>query len=567
MNIRVALLCSTIATVALACASALPPSSDDSLATGRATTTLEDAATSLPPATTCTLFAINDFHGHLSAPLGRLGLATIDGREVPVGNAAYLASHVMTGSRETDFFVSAGDLFGASPLVSSLYRDEPTIEVMNAMGLRFDTLGNHEFDRGVPALLRLAYGDSTFPGAKFPFLGANVTLRGEVRAFAPSYVVECGPSVNRVRIAFIGMPLRGTPGVTTLGKELPVDFGDEADAVNREVERLAKSDITLFAVSVHDGGIPNGTDPNECGIDPGYFRTMVDRFDARVKVVLSGHTHKGYVCRFGDRLVTSAEPYGRMFTRVSLTFDGTGTFREGTAKNLYVTHDLAPNAEVQSIVTRYEERAQPERDRVVGHARESLSDKTNDAGESALGLLIADAQLEATRGLNAGRAQIAFMNPGGVRSDIVPGPKRAVTYEQVHAVQPFGNRLVTMTLSGAQILELLEAQFQERKLRLLFPSRGFDYVYDASKEKRTRILSARFEGKPLELKKTYRVTVNGFLAQGGDAFPVLEKGTARVSGAPDIDALLLYMKAHDPTLVPTGGRIKSVTPVVKRAPK
>jgi len=545
-----------ILAAANACASNPTTATLDPTRTQKGPASDAGAAGSAP--TKCTLVAISDLHGHLTPPVGRLGSATIDGRDVPVGGVAYLATHVANGPRESTFFVSSGDLFGASPLISSLYRDEPTVEVMNAMGLRFNALGNHEFDRGVAALQRLAFGDSTFPGAKFPFLGANVTLRGENRAFAPSYFVECGAPANRVRIAFIGLPLRGTPGVTTLGKELPVDFGDEAEAVNREVERLAKSDVTLFAVALHDGGIPSGTDPNECGIDSGYFRSMIDRFDPRVKLVLSGHTHKGYICRFGDRLVTSTEPYGRMYTRVTATFDGTGLYRDLTAKNFYVTQDVAPNPEVQAIVTQYEERAKPEREKVVGHLREALTDKTNDTGESPLGLLIADAQLEATRGPKAGRADVAFMNPGGVRSDLTPGAKGVVTFEQAHAVQPFGNRVVTMTLTGAQIFELLEAQFQERKFRLLFPSHGFEYVYDASKSKGRRIVSAKLDGRALDPKKTVRVTVNSFLAQGGDAFSVLEKGTDRVSGVNDLLALTAYLKKHDPAVPPTPGRIKSV---------
>ncbi len=544
------------ATLALACGDdkspAVPHAHDGDAGASARANAEAGTARSAHLSTTCTLVAVNDFHGHLAAQQGRLGWANIDGKDVPVGGAEYLAAHVASYDPATSFFVSSGDLFGASPLVSSLYEDVPTVEAMNAMHLAFDALGNHEFDRGVPALERIA------KVAQFPLLGANVTLRDGSKPFAPSTMLTCprgAGAANPVRIGVVGLPLRDTPMVTTLGKELPVDFGDEADATNREVDKLVAAGANVVVLSIHDGGVPNPEEPNGCNVESGYFRKVIDRLDPRVRIVLSAHTHKGYVCRWGDRLVTSAQPFGRMYTRIALTFDAAGAYRGADAKNMYVTHDITPDSGVKDLVARYEQRAQPERQKVVGHSPVTLSDRVNSNGESPLGLLIADAQLAATRDAKQGAARVAFMNPGGVRSDMVPGAANALVFEQAHATQPFHNRLVTMTLTGAQILELLEAQFQERKLRILFPSRGFTYVYDARKSAGARVSNVLLDSKPLDPKAKVRVTVNGFLAQGGDSFDVLAKGTDRVSGPDDIDALVNYLKAHDPVVVPSLGRV------------
>jgi 5'-nucleotidase len=160
------------------------------------------------------------------------------------------------------------------------------------------------------------------------------------------------------------------------------------------------------------------------------------------------------------------------------------------------------------------------------------------------------------------------MNPGGVRADLAPGPGGVVTFEQLHAVQPFRNAVVTMTLTGAQIVALLEAQFQMPRRRMLQPSAGLTYTYDPAAPSGARVYEVRLEGRGLAPKARVRVTVNGFLAQGGDGFSVFEQGTEVEEGPLDLDALVAYFAAHNPVRAPAMGRMRRVahTPPERRTP-
>jgi 5'-nucleotidase len=270
-----------------------------------------------------------------------------------------------------------------------------------------------------------------------------------------------------------------------------------------------------------------------------------------VAVVVSGHTHRAYNCRIDDRLVTSGDKYGTIVTQIDLTLDRhSGRITSAAAENVIVRTDRFPKNSVQTaLIADYEKLAVPLARRVVGTLGASLSRDANTAGESPLGQVIADAQLAATR--SAG-AQIALMNPGGIRAALGRSEDGQVRYEDLFAVQPFYNNLVTLTLSGTQLLQLLEQQWQNQPNgRMLQLSQGFSYTWDASRPVGQRVLpeSLRLDGRPITAASTVRVTVNGFLASGGDSFVLLKQGRDASTGMMDVDALELYVK-NNPGLKP-----------------
>lgn len=503
------------------------------------------------------LLAFNDFHGNLRPP-GRGWYE--DGEELPAGGADYFAAHVAKYRAENPntVVVSAGDLVGASPLLSALFHDEPTIEAMNAIGLDFNGVGNHEFDEGPEELVRLAKGgchpkdgcqDGTpYEGAKFGFLAANVH-RADSTLFPPYAIRE----FEGVKIAFIGMTLEGTPNVVPPVIE-GLDFSDEADTANALAEKLAKEGVHAVVVIVHEGGFAKGG-YNGCRDASGPIVDVVKRMSAAIDVVVSGHTHQAYNCVIDRKRVTSAGSFGRLLTKIDLTIDGAdGNIVRADAKNVIITHDVDADEAIGKLVDRYEKLAAPLADEVVGHITEPLTKRENPAGESALGTVIADAQLAATRAADKGGAQLAIMNAGGVRTDLEKAGE--VTFGQIFAVQPFGNTLVTMSLTGEQLDQVLEDQWGGDRARMLNLSSSVEYSWSRSAPvgEKVDIASIRVDGKPVEAGGTYRVTVNNYLADRG----LLSKGTDRTPGVLDLDALVAYLAANDPLAPPTLFRIRSV---------
>jgi len=511
------------------------------------------------------LLAINDFHGNLESG----GSVTIGDRRVPAGGAAYLATHVDRLRAEvprSTLFVSTGDLVGASPLVSSLFDDEPTIEAMNLMGLDMNVVGNHEFDEGLAHLLRLVDGGcppdeadaclaGEFFGADFPFLAANVTYDDTGETILPPYVIR---NVGGERIAFVGTVLEDTPGVVSASAIEGLDFGDEADAMNALVPKLRRLGAETIVALVHQGGVPGARGGiDDCGNLEGPIVDVVERTDEEVDVFLTGHTHQAYNCVVDGRRVVSGLSFGRLVSDVSLTVDRrTGETLRVRADNRIVTRDVEPDPDVQALVARYQEASAPIANREVGNASAPITRAFDDSRENALGNLIADAQLAATT--DAG-AQVAFMNPGGVRADLDAGP---ITYGEIFSVQPFGNVLTTLTLTGAQVEQLLEQQFSGANAppnspRVLLPSAGFSYTWDLDAPPGEKVdpASITLGGQPVDPAASYRVTVNSFLADGGDGFSVLPQGTDRVGGELDLDAFVAYLAANDPVAPPAQDRI------------
>ena len=516
------------------------------------------------------VLAINDFHGHLLPPSGGIRIQDPADRSktisVPAGGAEHLATAVrqLKAKNPNHIFVAAGDLIGATPLLSALFKDEPTVESLSLMGLEASAVGNHEFDKGAAELLRLQQGGCSadgcqgpqpFAGAKFRYLAASTVDTKTGKTLLPAYHVK---RFQGIPVAFIGLTLKDTPTIVVPSGVEGLRFRDEAETVNELVPQLRRQGIEAIVLLIHEGGVPTG-DYNECPGISGPIVDIVGRLDKAVDVVISGHTHRAYNCRIDGRLVTSGDKYGTLVTEIDLVLDPkTGDVTSARADNQIVRTDtFARDPRQTALIAAYQQLARPLAQRVVGRLGAALPRDANPAGESPLGQVIADAQLAATR--DAG-AQVALMNPGGIRAPLPLPADGLLRYETLFAVQPFYNNLVTMTLTGAQLVQLLEQQWLGQPTaagRVMQVSRGFGYAWDASRPPGQRIVpgSVRLDGQPVVPDARVRVTVNSFMASGGDNFTVLRQGTERRTGPMDIDAFEAYVKARPPLVPGTLDRI------------
>ncbi|UZR30893.1 bifunctional metallophosphatase/5'-nucleotidase [Methylococcus mesophilus] len=527
------------------------------------------------------VIAINDFHGNLRPP----GNLVLNNTTVAAGGVAHLAGYIrkLRAANPDHVLVSAGDLIGASPLVSANFQDEPTIEAMNLLGLDFNAVGNHEFDEGRDELLRMQRGGchpeleradrscreqelspmirskvgQTFKGAEFRFLAANVFDRKSGGTLFPAYGIK---QFHGRKIGFIGLTLKATPNLVKPSGVKDLEFRDEAETVNALVPVLRSQGIEAIIVLIHEGGHPGGG-PDGCSGISGPILDIVHRLDPEVDLVVSGHTHETYACRLPNAagepvLVTSAHDYGRLVSDIDLVLDAnTGEVTSAAARNLVVSRDVQPEPLLARLVEDYGRLSRPIEERIVGRITATFSRTPNDAGESTLGDLIADAQLEATRSRKHGAAAIAFMNSGGMRADFsyAPARKGRVSYREAFDVQPFGGTLVTMTLTGAQIEQLLEQQFPgcpngQPANRILQVSAGFEYAWNAGGKACDKVdpASIRLGGKPVAAGTTYRIATNNFLADGGDGFTLFTEGTKRMAAVPELSALERYFVRHSP---------------------
>lgn len=518
------------------------------------------------------MLAINDFHGYLRPPPGGITIADPEDKTKKITVAAGGAEHMATlvrelrDGRKNTIFVAAGDLIGASPFLSAMFHDEPTVEALSMMGLNISSVGNHEFDEGKDELLRMqnggchpvdkCQGPHAFAGAKFRYLAASTFEKTTGKTVFPAYDIR---EFDGIPVAFIGLTLKGTPGLVSPVGIASLEFRDEAETVNALIPELKARGVEAIVVLIHEGGLPTG-DYNECPGISGPIVDIVKKFDKAVDVVVTGHTHRAYVCEIDGRLVTSGDKYGTLVTAIDLKLDPvTRDIVSAKADNNIVrTATLAKDPEQTALLEAYDRVAAPIANRPAGSVTATLSRVPNAAGESPLGNIIADAQLAATRAADKGGAVIAFTNPGGVRTDITRKEDGAVTYADLFASQPFRNQLVTLTLTGKQIKDMLEQQWLDPKRpRILQVSRGFSYAWDSSKPDGERVLTERMSlnGQQLDLAASYRVTVNNFLFVGGDGFTVLTQGTAPLIGVYDTDALHAYFQANSPVGPTTVDRI------------
>ncbi len=518
------------------------------------------------------ILAINDFHGNLRPPAGGISIADPGDKTRKITVAAGGAEHMATlvkqlrqGAKNT-IFVAAGDLIGASPFLSAMFHDEPTIESLSMMGLEVASVGNHEFDEGKDELLRMqnggchpvdkCQGPHPFAGAKFRYLAASTIEKKSGKTVFPPYEIR---EFEGIPVAFIGLTLKGTLDIVSPVSVTGLEFRDEADTVNALVPELKARGVEAIVVLIHEGGFPTG-DYNECPGISGPIVDIVKKFDKAVDVVISGHTHRAYVCEIDGRLVTSGDKYGTIVTTIDLKLDSvTRDVISARADNVIVrTGAYAKDAEQTALLASYDKFAAPIANRRAGSITATLSRVPNDAGESVLGDVIADAQLAATRTEAKGAAVIAFTNPGGVRTDIAKNEDGAVTYADVFASQPFRNQLVTLTLTGAQIKNMLEQQWLDpNRPRILQVSKGFNYAWDNAKPYADHVVADRMSlnGQHVDPATRYRVTVNNYLAVGGDGFTVLKQGTAPQFGIYDVDALDGYFHANSPIAPASADRI------------
>jgi 5'-nucleotidase len=558
-----------------------------------------NGASANPQFTNVQLLAINDLHGHLQANTpGTIQVGccnpVLDANKVQTGWApktvaaggiAYLATWIkqLRTQNSNTLTVGAGDMIGASPLVSALFHDEPTIESLNSLGLDVSGVGNHEFDEGVPELLRMQNGgchpidgcqDGTpFDGADFQYLAANVFYMGTNNTIFPPYEIK---TVDGKKIAFIGLTLEGTPTIVTPSAVAGLEFRPEVATVNALVHDLAaQQKIKAFVVLVHQGGSqtipapafpgpedqPNAyMDVNRCvNFNGPEITAIANGLDDRVKVVISAHTHQPYVCTIDDKLVTSAASFGRVVTSLDLKLNPAGVITSATAENVVVTQNVTPDADTNAILAKYETLSAPLANRVVGTISEDITSARqggqNAAGEQAMGDVIADAMLERTAPSDFGGAVAAFMNSGGVRASLlrnqISGGEAVgeVTYAEAFTVQPFGNTLVVKTCTGQQLYDVLNQQFNNPAAgsnRIMLPSANVDYHWTTVGGLHIVDGTLSFDNGATFVDKaaSYRVVMNNFMADGGDGYTVFRSCTDALGGDVDLDAFTAYLAGH-----------------------
>ncbi len=553
---------------------------------------------------TVRIIGINDFHGNLEPPRQGIEHVTAAGERVrvPVGGAAFLATAIdaLRAGNPHHLTVSAGDLIGGTPIISSLFLDEPTIGVMNRIALDFNAVGNHEFDRGRGELQRMQHGgcgkftsrepcavERPFAGAKFRFLAANVVTETGETQFAASAIRRFGSGKRAVDVGVIGLTLKDTPNLASPSGLVGLTFKDEAETINREVERLKRKGAEAVVVLIHQGLYTKvNYNDKSCGGVSGDLLKVLERLDPRVDLVVSGHTHWAYVCDYAAIdparrfVVTSAGLWGEFVTAIDLGIDpASGKVVTRAANNHPVQSEsytgsfgvvplteqvprYAPRSDIAAYVATYAAAVKSAATRVVGRISGGPAFKPALAiHETALGNLIADIQLAATRAPDRGGAEIALMNNTGIRADLVPGPDGTVTFGQIYAVQPFANTLVTKSFTGRQLKALLEQQFDGQSFDQAFsPSAGFSFGFDLSRPLGSRVFDAALNGAPIEDARTYRVTMNSFLAGGGDSFTIFRDGGNALNGAVDLEATEEWLRAAESRAFPAISRVRNLTP-------
>lgn len=546
------------------------------------------------------ILAFNDFHGNLEPPhIAIREQFANETKDVPAGGAAYLAAAIQHFKKQNPLnaVVSAGDMIGASPLVSALFLDEPTIEVVNAFGIDFNAVGNHEFDKGTEELLRMRHGgcakftrlepcqvNKQFSGANFEFLAANVQKADKTTLF-PAYGIKSFQSgKHTIKIGFIGMTLKATPKMVTPDGIKGLSFEDEAQTANKLVPVLKAQGVSALVLVIHEGGVIKGNhnDANCPGLS-GDIVPVLNQLDPAFDVVVSGHTHRAYACEFNrvnpskPFLLTSAGQYGTLLTHIQLKIDpvakkvvSKSAFNNIVQSEAFVSvsglrvqpveslPSFGKDKSVEKILHDYQLASQVQVQKVIGHLPESLIRKYSSSGESPLGNLVADAQWYSTASRERGSSDFALMNPGGIRADIaVPLGGGTVNFGQIFKVQPFGNTLTVKSMSGKQIKELLEFQFNlTDRPKVLFPSSNLRYSVDLRQAQGQRISNVTVNGQSLEETRFYRVTVNSFIASGGDGFWHFNQAPTVSGGELDVDALAEYIRAHQGLQSPLLNRIQ-----------
>ncbi|MFF9401564.1 bifunctional metallophosphatase/5'-nucleotidase [Streptomyces sp. NPDC014744] len=544
------------------------------------------------------LLSFNDLHGNLEPPAGSAGTVTEtqpDGttKAIPAGGVEYLASSLRTAREGHPYSITAagGDMVGASPLLSGLFHDEPTIEALNKLDLDVTSVGNHEFDEGATELARLQNGGchpvegcyekgKKFKGADFPYLAANVTNEKTGRPILKPYMVW---KKNGVKIGFIGVTLEGTPDIVTANGVKGLKFHDEIETINKYAKELDRQGVKSIVALIHEGGQPASTSYNyDCdssgpgdGIS-GPITDIAKGITPKVDALVTGHTHQAYVCTIPDpagnpRMVTSASSFGKLYTDTTLTYDRrtkdivrTSVKSAGAQNpqsvNHIVTRDQPKADDMTALIARWNALAAPIANRPQGYISADINGRGSAAYEKPLGDLIADAQLEGLAPADKGGAVLALMNPGGIRADLVHKASGSegdgvVTYGESFTVQPFTNMMNVVDLTGAQLITALQQQVSgsnEAGPKILQISKGLTYTLDMTKSGAARVVTdtIKLNGEAIDPAKTYRVAMNEFLAGGGDGFAALGQGTNKLVGPSDLDVFNAYLAAHSSAAAP-----------------
>ncbi|MFB4308664.1 bifunctional metallophosphatase/5'-nucleotidase [Actinomadura sp. GTD37] len=535
----------------------------------------QPAAARPAPTASVRLLALNDFHGNLEPPSGSSGRAIDEnGDTVLAGGASYIAAHLKQLRNRDTLTVAQGDLIGASPLISAAYHDEPSVQFMGDIGVTASAVGNHEFDEGYQELLRIQNGgchpvdgcspEGRWRGAKFDYLAANVLLAKEHdRPAMKPWTIR---RVNGVRVGFIGVVTKTTPSIVTAEGIKGLEFDDEVAAANRAARELKRRHVRAMVLLVHEGDqVQAGTRPDQCGTVPGAGSRIAQEADPEIDMVLSGHTHQQYLCSVEDpngqpRLFSSGSSFGRVITEVNLKVNRrTGDIVRSSvnADNHVVTRDVPPDPATEKFVQTWKDRVSTIADKPIGKITADLTRAPSPAGETALGDVIADAQLAGTKDLGA---QVALMNPGGVRTDLTYAASGSegdgvVTYGEAFAVQPFSNVMGVTSLTGAQLDALLEQQWTSAGEKILQPSASLRFTIDRTRPVGDRVSAITIDGAPADPSATYKVAANNFLLGGGDGFTVFTEGQDQVLGAIDLDTFVAYFNAQGTIAPPPLTRI------------
>ncbi|MFE7534399.1 bifunctional metallophosphatase/5'-nucleotidase [Streptomyces rhizosphaericola] len=536
------------------------------------------------------LLSFNDLHGNLEPPAGSAGNVTKthpDGtvEAIPAGGVEYLATSLRSARKGNPYSVTAaaGDMVGASPLLSGLFHDEPTIEALNKLKLDVSAVGNHEFDEGAKELARLQNGGchpvegcyekgKKFKGADFPYLAANVTKEKTGKPLLKPYTIW---KKNGVKIGFIGVTLEGTPDIVTAEGVKGLKFHDEIKTINKYAKELDRKGVKSIVALIHEGGAPASTSYNyDCdspGAGDGISGPIVDiakGITPKVDALVTGHTHQAYVCTVPDpagkpRMVTSASSFGKLYTDTTLTYDlRTKDIVRTSVKsaNHVVSRDQPKATDMTRLIERWNRLAAPIANAPQGYISADINGRGSTAPEKPLGNVIADAQLEGLAPADKGGAQVAFMNPGGIRADLVHKASGSegdgvVTYGEAFTVQPFTNMMNVVDLTGAQLVTALQQQVSgpnEASPKILQVSKGLTYTLDLTKTGAARVVTdtIKLNGEAIDPARTYRVAMNEFLAGGGDGFPALGQGTNKLVGASDLDLFNAYLAAHSSATSP-----------------
>ncbi|RFU68732.1 bifunctional metallophosphatase/5'-nucleotidase [Peribacillus saganii] len=488
------------------------------------------------------LLGINDFHGQIET------YRKVNGKQT--GGAEYLAAYLKKHEKQNKntFLVHAGDIVGGSSPASALLKDEPTIQVLNKIGFDIGTLGNHEFDEGISELKRLIDGGhhhltGEFEGADFPYVAANVIDKATGKPILPRYVIK---KANGIPIGFIGVVTQETKSIVHPSAVEEVEFMNEKEAIDEAVTDLKNRGVRSIIVLAHNRAASHldGTSPKGEAVE--LAKTVNDEVD----IILGGHNHTYANTLVDGKLVVQAYAYGTAFSDIDIVIDpNTKDIVKKSARVIRTFHEgINADQEVKNMVDIYKAEIAPLVNRNIGTSATPFTVKKDASGESALGNFIADVNRETMA------SNFALMNPGGIRADLDAG---IINWGELHTMQPFGNRLVKMTLTGGQMKEVLEQQFSFTDQKVLHVS-GLTYSFNRHAPAGNKIVNLTdSRGRELVADKEYTVTVTSFLAFGGDGFTVLTEGTDQVTGPPDIEAIADYIqKQSEPIIAPALDRIK-----------